>query len=94
MSDGLAHNTEDYSQEDRDKANQEIRDKVEHLKVLADNGVKYIATACDRIGEVNRELMAISMAGWRLHSIVPFILPSHITTDHMTYFCVVAEKGS
>ncbi len=70
---------------------EEVERRVESLNHLASQGERYSAFGCDRIGMLNRELMAIAKAGWSLHSVVPHVLPSRITTDHMSYFCIIAE---
>ncbi len=70
---------------------EELKKKVEHLKELASRGEIYNATTCDRMGYLNLQLMAIHKAGWKLHSVIPFVLPTTLSLDHMTYFCVIAE---
>ncbi len=70
----------------------EVKGRVKHLKELEDLGETYCAFGCDRIGVLNRELIAIAKAGWSLHSVVPHVMPSHLTLDHMSYFCIIAEK--
>ncbi len=73
---------------------EEFENRVQTLKHLAGLGHVYSAFGCDRIGILNRELQAIETAGWSLHSVVPHVLPSRITTDHMSYFCIIAELRS
>ena len=67
----------------------EIQARVDCLEILASQGERYSAFSCDRIGSINRELIAINKAGWTLHSIVPF---DSLSLDRMTYFCIVAER--
>ena len=71
---------------------EEYERSIEHLRECAAAGQKYVAVSCDRIGELNNQLSAITEAGWRLHSVVPFHLPAHITTDPASYFAVIAER--
>jgi len=73
--------------------NQKVQARVDCLNILEHRGERYCASSCESIGEVNRELLAINKAGWKLHSIVPFVLPTRISLDHMTYFCIVAERS-
>ena len=65
--------------------------RVEHLKELEDAGERYVAFTCDRMGELNLQLIAISAAGWHLHSVVPFVLPRKTSPDSQSYFAVIAE---
>lgn len=70
----------------------EIEDRVKQLKGIERFGGKYLAFSCDRVGALNNELIAINKAGWSLHRVIPIILPEHLTTSKMSYFCIIAEK--
>ncbi len=71
---------------------EDIKERVKQIKGIEESGGKYLAFSCDRIGELNRELIAISKADWSLHSVIPIILHEHLTISKMSYFCVIAEK--
>ncbi len=68
-----------------------IKERADLLKTLASKGDRYVAFACDRIGDVNLTLISISKANWSLHSVVPFVLPAGLSPDPQSYFCVIAE---
>ena len=71
---------------------QEQERRVEHLRELEAAGHRYIAIGCDRMGELNNQLMAISEAGWDLHSVVSFLLPEELSLDRRSHFAVIAER--
>ncbi len=72
---------------DWDKA---IKNRVKSLQAIDD---KYCAMSCDRMGELNLLLIAISRAKWKLHSVHSFVLPPDITAYPRTFFCVIAENN-
>ncbi len=77
---------------EKEDAEEEYQRRVDHLREVKAAGQRYMATTCDRIGDLNIQLMAFAEAGWHVHSIVPFHLPAHLTTDPQSYFAVIAER--